>query len=644
MRYEENPFNILHVSMRDSHDKILDKVEELSLTLDEALCSQASSMLTNPTRRIEAEVSWFPGYTRKKIKEAFERAKSEPDEFIDELSEKEKTYADVNAELLAFLNIPYPKMLKDYLLKFVSDWENIDEDTLFVELNKERNIAKIPAIPSVDVLTAALQNRQKELSEIIYSFLKSFGQDTLIGILTSSIEETTEYGEFESESIILRLIEKYEVDIQPSLKDAEGKVKQQISLIESGAAKGIHIDELNSAIDTFDLLLKAWDRLAQPIQVSMLSQGLEHSASKDMAYSVRQLALNLYNEHNLLDAAKRITELMKTVFAEILTVAEKTEEDKTILNRISKRDEIFNKAFSNCDRAFNDVKSNPRSGFSVAEKLLFELEGMLKATCKNPINVDTYEVTAVTAISDIYINAMLACIIEYGNATKEWEKCYDFVGKVSNYATDPKTIKRIASNRYILSQNMKAASSNSHGINLFGWLGLMIAIVLLCILMRSCSGPSTPSSSSGNTNPQQTTQRQPTVKNPIPRKNVVTGYEDSHPYLNDEGLCEITIDNTKNNMPVYVRVWDAQKQIPVRAFFIKQGGSFTTTELTPGKYEIRYRELYEDDIPPYGSKSEVFSLTQRRTSKGTEYDTITMTLYKVQNGNTQTERINANDI
>ena len=41
--------------------------------------------------------------------------------------------------------------------------------------------------------------------------------------------------------------------------------------------------------------------------------------------------------------------------------------------------------------------------FSVAEKLLFELEGMLKATFKNPINVDTYEVTAVTAISDIYI-------------------------------------------------------------------------------------------------------------------------------------------------------------------------------------------------------------------------------------------------
>ena len=24
-------------------------------------------------------------------------------------------------------------------------------------------------------------------------------------------------------------------------------------------------------------------------------------------------------------------------------------------------------------------------------------------------------------VSDIYINAMLACIIEYGNATKEWE-------------------------------------------------------------------------------------------------------------------------------------------------------------------------------------------------------------------------------
>ena len=56
----------------------------------------------------------------------------------------------------------------------------------------------------------------------------------------------------------------------------------------------------------------------------------------------------------------------------------------------------------------------------------------------------------------------------------------------------------------------------------------------------------------------------------VPKKGVITGYDDNHPYLNDNGLCEITIDNTKNNMPVYVRIWDMQQHKPVRAFYIRQ--------------------------------------------------------------------------
>ncbi|MBR1886424.1 MAG: hypothetical protein IJ812_08445 [Schwartzia sp.] len=180
-----------------------------------------------------------------------------------------------------------------------------------------------------------------------------------------------------------------------------------------------------------------------------------------------------------------------------------------------------------------------------------------------------------------------------------------------------------------------------------GCLGFVTVIFVLLFIYAHFIDPS---KSSKHVNQQQTIQRQSvapkpkTEKSPMPRKNVITGYEDNHPYLNDQGLCEITIDNTHNNMPVYVRIWDVQKKIPVRAFHIRQGESFTVTELTPGKYEVRYRELYENDMPSYGSKSETFSLKQRRTPTGTEYSTLSLTLYKVRNGNTQAKRIDANEI
>lgn len=658
MRYEDNPFNILHVSMRDSQDKILDKVEDLSLTLDEALCSQASAILTNPTKRLEAEVSWFPGYTPKKIKEAFEDAKSTPDEFIDNLSKDLLSYADVNAEILAFLNIPDPSLLTDYLLKIASDLDNVDTDALLTELNKERNVAGVPAIPNIDVLTTAVQNRQKELSVIIYSFIKGFGQDKLIEILTSAIEESTDLGDLESEALLLQLIEKYEVDVQSSLEDAASKVEQQIALIRDIAEKSISDGELNSAIDTLDSLLKAWDRLAQPIQVSMLSQGLEHSASKKLAHSIRQLALKLYNEHSNLDASKRIIELMKSVFAEVLTVAEKANTDIKELNSIKENKELYEpflkEAHTYCSQYIEEAKQNPYRGYEIAAHILSVADNKIMEDThslgyRNPqlYIIGLQHIDEILSYQyDIYYQSILECLIIYGKTTRNWGNVPEF-SKILKYAIakQPNENIRQQANYIVKSfakyQEVNPQSSNNSFKN---WLIIGIAIIIIILLFIVSKNNSGSSNSSTSSSPQQSTQLQSSSQNPIPRKGVFTGYEVEHPYLNNEGLCEITIDNKNNFMPMYVRIWDIQQQKPVRAFYIRQGGSFTAKQLTPGKYEVRYRELYENDTPSYGSKSEPFSLEQRQTQAGTEYSTFSLTLYKVQNGNTRTERIDANDI
>lgn len=104
---------------------------------------------------------------------------------------------------------------------------------------------------------------------------------------------------------------------------------------------------------------------------------------------------------------------------------------------------------------------------------------------------------------------------------------------------------------------------------------------------------------------------------PVAKIGVMTGYDYDHPILNTDGLCEYTVDNTRNDMPVYARIY-----------------------LSPGTYELRYMELYENDVPPYGNKSEPITLEQY----GTSYSTVSLTLYKVYNGNTTTTRIDASDV
>ena len=58
---------------------------------------------------------------------------------------------------------------------------------------------------------------------------------------------------------------------------------------------------------------------------------------------------------------------------------------------------------------------------------------------------------------------------------------------------------------------------------------------------------------------------------PVARSGVMTGYNPTEPVLNDSGLCEVTIDNSRNDMPVYVRIWDADAMMPVRSFYIRHG-------------------------------------------------------------------------
>ena len=179
--------------------------------------------------------------------------------------------------------------------------------------------------------------------------------------------------------------------------------------------------------------------------------------------------------------------------------------------------------------------------------------------------------------------------------------------------------------------------------NSWKWLLAIIALIVLVVYNYDGSRDASPNQN----HPTQTVSKpvaKPKPIEPVAKIGVTTGYDYDHPILNDDGLCEFTIDNTRNDMPVYVRIWDVDTHRPVRAFTIAQGRKFTAKNFSPGTYEIRYKELYENDAPPYGSKSEPTVLEQYETYDGTSYSIVELTLYKVHNGNTTTTQIDADDV
>lgn len=74
-------------------------------------------------------------------------------------------------------------------------------------------------------------------------------------------------------------------------------------------------------------------------------------------------------------------------------------------------------------------------------------------------------------------------------------------------------------------------------------------------------------------------------------------------------------------------------------FFIRAHDKFTVEDIQPGNYDIRYRDLSSGTL----SRTEPFTLKEVRTASGVEFSRLTLTLYKVQNGNMQTRPISKDE-
>lgn len=119
------------------------------------------------------------------------------------------------------------------------------------------------------------------------------------------------------------------------------------------------------------------------------------------------------------------------------------------------------------------------------------------------------------------------------------------------------------------------------------------------------------------------------------------GYVEGYKRLHSKGLSTVTVDNSRNDSDVFVKLVsiDSEKAYPVRHFYIPAFSSFTVNKVTAGRYDIRYRDLKDGIL----SRSESFTLEEIPTNNGIQFSDMTMTLYKVQNGNMQTYNLSEDE-
>lgn len=119
------------------------------------------------------------------------------------------------------------------------------------------------------------------------------------------------------------------------------------------------------------------------------------------------------------------------------------------------------------------------------------------------------------------------------------------------------------------------------------------------------------------------------------------GYVQGYQRLNSSGRSRVTIDNSQNSSNAFVKLVDISNSRPqaVRTVFVPAYESFTIRSISPGLYDIRYKDLQDGGL----SRSETFTLSEITEDNAVRYDTMTITLYKVAHGNMETYPINEGD-
>ncbi|MBG3112668.1 hypothetical protein I4658_12435 [Proteus mirabilis] len=331
----QNPFHILNASPRDNRRRIMELADERSLLLDSSECMEACSELTNPRKRLSAEVAWLPGIGPKRAGELLSIIESSPTDLLAVGNLSSIARANLLAAGIARLPDHNADDVAEWILEISWAFEDLDADELSVIINEERVVSGFPEVSDLSAVEAEIQERRRHYRQVIKSALDNLSPKELVEAVTVAVESATDDGEEHGPILIADLVDSYEVEAQGFLDKEEGNIKALVEKLRAAVDAERSDSTLAPMVNQLIQVVKNWDTVAQPIQVSTKSRGLDHDASYRVAGLVRGLAIHMFNEHGKLDFSQQLTNMLQEVFAKVGEIAERTAEDADALAEIA---------------------------------------------------------------------------------------------------------------------------------------------------------------------------------------------------------------------------------------------------------------------------------------------------------------------
>ena len=447
----QNPFYILTASPRDDRRHIMELADDRSLLLDSNECMNARSDLTTPRKRLSAEIAWLPGIGPKRAKEVLTVVETSPLGLlaIDNLSSMARS------NLLAAGLTRLPAYNADNIVRWILAlslaFEGVEPEGLRVIINDERVVSGFPEVLDLSAIEVEIQERRRHYRQVIKSALDNLSSKELVKAVTEAVDIATNEGEEQGPVLITDLVDSYEIEAQEFL-DKEGEnIKVLVDKLRVAVEAKQSDAVLDSKVNKLIQVVKNWDTVAQPIQVSTKGRGLSHDASRHVAKMVRDLAIYMFNEHDKLDLSKKITTMLQEVFAEVVEVAELTAEDANTLGDIAERrklSSLLDPISELCVTAIESAEKDPFFADKVAQRVLNTAPKLIANLVASKPSAEI-----ISQGKDEIALALMCCAIAYGNKTEKWKSCIVFLDEAFKYASSEKVKSAIRKNLNTVKSN-----------------------------------------------------------------------------------------------------------------------------------------------------------------------------------------------
>lgn len=327
----QNPFYILNASPRDNRRRIMELADERSLSLDSSECMEARSELTNPRKRLAAEIAWLPGIGPKRVREALALLESSPADLLALNNLPSIAQVNLFAAGLTRLAARTADVVAEWILEIALAFEDIDADELREIINEERVVSGFPEVSDLSTIEDEIQERRRYYRQVIKSALDNLSSKELVEAVTVAVGHATDFGEEHGPILIDDLVDSYEVEAQGFFDKEEENIKDLVEKLRTAVDAEEPDSVLALMANQLIQIVKNWDTVAQPIQVSAKSRGLRHDGSYRIANLVRGLAIHMFNEHGKLEFSQQLTDMLQEVFAEVDEITERTAEDAEVL-------------------------------------------------------------------------------------------------------------------------------------------------------------------------------------------------------------------------------------------------------------------------------------------------------------------------